>query len=202
MYKMKVIREGDFFILYWEGELWKRVDKGLTINGLKGLEKVEALEEAEELLAQQQEKKGRALAVFWLSKRGLFTSEIKQKLENKGFSSLAIMQTLVFCEKIGAINDAKLAEEWLAKELRKGRGSILAFYKIKRWVDAESLLLDEGKIREAEKEAVRLYLQKKRVDLALLEGRSGWKIRGQLLSSLLKRGFKRESIEDVLQEKR
>ena len=131
--------------------------------------------------------------VHWLSRRGLFSLEIQKKLEDRGFSSSAIEETLAFCQRIGAVDDTKRAQDLISRDLKKGKSLLASLVKIRRFVDVEEVARNSI---EKEKESLITYLHKKKVVISALS----YEKRGKLYQSLLRRGFKREMIEEVLKE--
>lgn len=196
MNKAKIVRKEGNYQIFWEEKLLKEVDNSLLVRGVYALASSQTKEELEEKLLDLQVKKGKALAVYWLSRRGVFQKELVEKLKGKGFPDEAIEKTVAFCQKIGALNDQKLAEEWINKELRKGRGALSAFYKMRQWVEKEQLTVDWENLSSLEIKAIEKVCEKKRISLPV----ESWKERQKLFASLLKKGFAKESIEEVLKQ--
>ncbi len=194
MPKIKIIKNDVELLIYFEEELLKKTSRTGFFSGLSDLYRATSREEALEIFGKIEVKAAKALVVRWLGSRALFSTEIRQKLRDKGFSDVTISEVLLFCERIGAIDDRNLAREKTERELRKGKGQLAALIKIRRWVDVETVSLDFSKIKELEKEALTKYLQKKRVDLPSLD----FEERRKLYSALLRRGFKGENIQEIL----
>ena len=69
-----------------------------------------------------------------------------------------------------------------------------ALYKIKKWVEKEQIAIDWEKLSCLEVESIERVCEKKRVSLPI----ENWKERQKLFASLLKKGFAKENIEEVL----
>lgn len=193
MSKVKIVRDGIEISIYFEEDLWKKVNKSIFFNGLSVLYRATSIEKVEEIFREIEKKAAKAFAIRALGRRALFSSELRQKMYDKGLSSSAISEVLQFCERIGSIDDENLAKIKTEIELRKGKGQVAALLKIRRWVDVESISLDFPKIKELERESLLKYLQKKRIEVSSLKLDEQRK----LYLTLLRRGFKKESIQEV-----
>ena len=194
MSKIKIVRDSSELSIFFEGELWKKISRTVFFNSLSDLYRATSIEEAEEIFFTLERKAAKALAIRCLGRRSWFSLELRQKMQDKGLSSEAISEALLFCEKMGALDDVSLAKIRTERELRRGKGQVAALIKIKRWVDVEAVSLDLCKIKELEKEALLQYIQKKRIDVEVLS----FNEKGKLYLVLMRRGFKRENIQDVL----
>lgn len=134
------------------------------------------------------------LVIKWLTRRSLFRAEIEYKLQKKEISTGVIEEVILFCQRIGMLDDAKLQERMIEKEIRRGRGRASALAKCRRWVEVKESYSQDSKIEEAEKEAIERVLQKKRIDIASLD----IKEKRKLWQFLLQRGFGVGVIQKVL----
>ncbi len=134
------------------------------------------------------------LAIKSLARRPFFTGELEEKLKKAGFCFDVIQIVIDFCVKIGALDDKGLISKVVEKELRRGRGKAFALAKCRRWVDVENESGGNLVTKEAEKEAVRKILEKKRIDFDSLDV----KAKSKILRFLRGRGFDLSTIYEVL----
>ena len=134
------------------------------------------------------------LVIKWLTRRSLFRAEIEYKLKKEEISIGVIEEVILFCQRIGMLDDEKLQEKMIEKELRRGRGRASALAKCRRWVEIKESYSQDSKIEEAEKEAIEKVLQKKRIDLTSLD----MKEKRKLWQFFLQRGFGIGVIQKVL----
>lgn len=192
---MRITKEGRLFVLFWEGVLWKKIEKiTLPYGGVQEVAKSCSLPEAEECFNRLECKAAKAYVLKLLNERALFHAQIQEKMQRKGFSCQAITFALEFCTQIGGIDDKSLAKEKCEREIRKGKGFFMAQQKIGRWVNREDCFLPVETIHELEKTAIQKVLEKKKVDYSVLSFPEKQKI----FLFLLKRGFKKEHIQEVL----
>jgi SOS response regulatory protein OraA/RecX len=184
--------------LHWEGLFWKRIYKTFFIRKLNPLLRAGSLEELEKAFIILEEKIAKDQSIRWLSKRALFSLDLKKKLEEKGFSSFATQQALAYCQKIGALKDEELIDAKIRKELRSGKG---LYYIQKKWKN--SLQEEDREVewyslerQKLEKEAIIQFLQKKGKVWNVLDRKE----KSALVVFLLRRGFRKETIKDVLFE--
>ncbi len=198
MDKVRLEKEGDELLLYFEEEFWKKVHKSVLAKGCNALFLASSFKEAQEILLQIEEKAAKSFVIKWLSIRSLFSLDLKKKLQEKGISKEAIEETLLFCEKLGFIDDKKLAERKLSQDLSKGRGVSLALYKLRQSVDLDKIPLEFLSIKDLEKDALLTYLKKKKIKpgISLLSKEE----KNKLFLSLLRRGFAKENIQAALEE--
>lgn len=182
MQKLKIIEdpEDSFWLnIMWEEDLWKKIYKPLFMRKLRSLFSAENLQEVERLFLELEEKTAKSFAVRSLSKKAMLSVELLKKLREKGISEESAQKTLVFCRKIGAIQDKELLESRVASELRKGHG--LRYIQAKWKVEVNSV--DHQK---AEIEAAITLLHKK------------GKKQKNLYLFLQRRGFGVETIREAL----
>ncbi len=198
MDKVHLKKEGDEFLLYFEGEFWKKVHKSVLAKGCNALYLAQSFKEAQDAFLQIEEKAAKDFVIKWLSVRSLFSLDLKKKLQERGISREVIEKTIVFCEKLGFIDDKKLAERKLSQDLSKGRGVSLALYKLRQSVDPDNLPLEFLQIKDLEKDALLTYLKKKKIKpgLSLFSKEE----KNKLFLSLLRRGFAKENIQAALEE--
>ncbi|MBS0627387.1 MAG: regulatory protein RecX [Verrucomicrobia bacterium] len=134
------------------------------------------------------------LAIKWLTRRSFFRSEIEYKLKKMGVSLATIQEVILFCQKIGVLDDEKLKEKIIEKELRRGRGRAFALAKCRRWIEIKESYPNDPETRGLEKEAIEKVLQKKRIDLSSLDDKGKRKV----WRFLLQRGFEKEIVQKVL----
>ncbi len=188
MCELKVVLDQDdsfFIILLWGGVVWRRVHKQLFFKKLKSVSFARSLDEAKLFFVEIEEKVAKSFAVNSLSKRALLTSELVQKMQEKGISDETIVKTITFCKKIGALEDLQILENRIQKEIRRGHGLMYAKAKWQRAVLQEPVEWNSLEKRNLEKEAALQLIQKKgkKKDLFLF---------------LLRRGFRSEIIKEVL----
>ncbi len=136
------------------------------------------------------------LVLRWLSRRSLFRAEIEYKLQKKEISIGVIEEIILFCQRIGMLDDEKLQEKIIERELRRGRGKASALAKCRRWVDVRESFSQDPKIEELEKEAIEKVIQKKGVELSSLDVKG----KRKLWQFLLQRGFGVGVIQKVLSQ--
>ncbi|MES2198662.1 MAG: regulatory protein RecX [Chlamydiota bacterium] len=134
------------------------------------------------------------LVLKWLTRRSFFRAEIEYKLQKKEISGAIIEEVILFCQRIGMLDDEKLQEKIIERELRRGRGRASGLAKCRRWVDIKGSFSQDEKTLELEKEAIEKVLQKKRIDLTSLDGKG----KRKLWQFLLQRGFGAGVIQRVL----
>lgn len=137
------------------------------------------------------------LAVRWLARRAFFKAELEDKLRKKDISAEIVEEVVLFCRKIGALDDEKLQEKIIEKELRKGKGKAYALAKCKRWVDQGVITPSLDNVEALEKEAIQKVLEKKKVSLSSLD----YKEKTKLFRFFLQRGFEARTIQQVLFER-
>ena len=174
-----------FIVLSWNGSVWKKLYKYLFCKKLKPLFSAESFEEARTIFMKIEWKVAKSFAVNSLGRKALLTSELSQKMQEKGFSEDIIFKTIGFCQKIGAIDDFQILESRIQKEFRRGRGLVYARAKWRGSVREEPVEWDSLEKRNLEKEAILELMQKKgRNKVSFL--------------FLLRRGFRSEVIKEVL----
>lgn len=136
----------------------------------------------------------KVLALKWLVRRSFFRAEIEYKLQKKDINPSVIEEVIFFLQRIGMLDDEKLQERIMDRELRRGRGKASAIAKCKRWVEIKEPIFQDVKIQELEREAIEKLLQKKRIDFASLDDKG----RQKLWRFLLQRGFGAGVIQKVL----
>jgi SOS response regulatory protein OraA/RecX len=181
-----------FIILYHDGKPWKKVDKALFFRYIPLLQKQNSYEAKESFFYECECKIAKALAIKWLSKKAYFSHEISAKLSQKGLSSRAIEEALIFCKNIDAVNDERQIEEFVERELKRGHGPLWILNKYRRMQGSSEKKL-EALLKKFEP------LQKQ-VIKALLKKRGQRKDGNAQLLFLLRRGFRKESIFEVLKE--
>jgi regulatory protein len=192
---IRVEKEGSSIQIFWEDVLWKEVEKGLfPRNEFQRLTKCRSLEELEERFFALEEKAAKGVAIRLLSRQALFSLQIQEKLQRKGFSQEAAQHALDFCRHIGSIDDTALASSKCEREMKKGKGFAYAEQKLKRWAPKEKSLLSREQVAELERASLAKILQKKKVDIEALSSMEKQK----LFLFLLKRGFKKEHIQECL----
>jgi SOS response regulatory protein OraA/RecX len=191
MNKLKIIpdqEDATFIILFWGDEPWKKLYKYLFFRRLKPLFSAKSLEELEITFRDIEEKAAKYFAVNALGKKALLTSELAQKLRDKGISEETLLKTLSLCQKMGALEDHQILENRIQKEIRKGHGLRYAKAKLQTLIGKESIDWNSLDKEELEKEALRTLITKKK----------GKKSEKELFLFLLRRGFRSHLITQVL----
>ena len=184
--KVLVDQENTLFILlFWEGEVWKRLDKALFFRKLKPLFFVTSLEEAERVFLGIEEKVAKSFAVNSLTKKAQLSSELVKKMSDKGISQEVIFTVIAFCEKIGALEDRQILENRIQKEFRKGHGLLYAKAKWQRSEGEDPFDWNSLENRSLEKESALQLVRKK-------------KDKKDLFRFLLGKGFRSDVIKEVL----
>lgn len=182
--------------LYWDGIFWKKIYKSLFVKDLKIVRSASSLEEAELFFQEMEEKAAKRLVVSLLSRKAEFRSILVKKLEEKGISSSTILKVLTFYENMGAFNDRDLIDCKIQSELRRGKG---LYYAKGKWLktmgpDTEEVEWYSPERQELEKESIIRLLQKKGKVWNVLDRKE----KSALVLFLLRRGFRKETIEAVL----
>jgi SOS response regulatory protein OraA/RecX len=192
MNKLKIIpdqEDATFIILFWGDNPWKKLYKYLFFRRLKPLFSVRSLEELEIAFRDIEEKAAKYFAINVLGKKALLTSELAQKMRDKGISEETLLKTLSLCQKMGALEeDGQILERRIQKEISKGRGLRYAKAKLRRLTDKESIDWNSLEKEEMEKEALRNLIFKKK----------GKKSEKELFLFLMRRGFRSHLIQEVL----
>lgn len=174
------------FIL-WEGEIWRKVYKPLFFNELKKIPRSLTWEEFLAHFYPLEEKIGKRYALYLLSCRSYFSSDLEAKLFEKGFSPSCASSVVAFCQEKGYLNDREKIEQLVAKERSKGKGARVIYAKLKQKKMAP---IDFSE--EEEEKALFQWLAKHvhKVDL------SNQLEKQKLIAKLLRRGF---SLSMILQ---
>lgn len=187
MNQLKIVKDPEDaarILLFWGDLPWKKLYKSLFFNRLRCLFSASSLEEAEKSFQELEEKVAKSFAVKTLGRKALFSKELMQKMQEKGFSAQAIESALVFSQKIGALQDRELFEQKVRREFQKGKGLFYVKAKWSRSIEQEEKWsIPEQEVWEREAALRLVAKQKHRKDLFLF---------------LLRRGFRREIIEEVL----
>lgn len=191
------VKDPRFLILLLKGSPWKRVYKSLFVKYLRELSSVD-LEEAEQTFYRIELKVAKALAVKWLAQKSYFSEELSAKLQDRGISPRAITEALHFCKGLGALNDRKQLEELVAREIQRGHGPFWIEDKLRRMgmgssKDLEVLFQNYAPLQEE----VIWKLIKRKVKLGKPLQRTE---QHKLLLFLMRKGFSKESILNVLQQ--
>ena len=189
MNKIIISKEGDWNCFLWEGILWKKIHKRLKCKELTSLYKACSLEEAGLIFFQIELKAAKALCLFWLGRRGFFHKEIEEKLRFLGVSRESIVEVLLFCERIGVIDDVKHLQVLKERAWRKGKGAQLVRMKTRHFVEDRESSVDLS----AERESLIFFLQKKQINPSTL----AWEQKCRLQGLLCRRGFSVALIEEV-----
>ncbi len=195
MNKLKIIpdqEDATFIILFWGDEPWKRLYKYLFFRRLKPLFSANSLQELEVTFQDIEENAAKYFAVNALGKKALLSSELAEKMRDKGISEEILLKTLSLCQKMGALEDHQILENRIQKELRKGRSLRYAKAKLGRLTGKESIDWNSLDKEELEKEALRALIAKKK----------GKKSEKELFLFLFKRGFKTHLIQEILKSDR
>ncbi len=195
MNKLKIIpdqEDATFIILFWGDEPWKKLYKYLFFRRLKPLFSVKSLSELEIAFREIEEKAAKYFAINALGKKALLTSELGEKMRDKGISEETVLKTLSLCQKMGALEDHQILENRIQKEIRKGHGLRYAKAKLGRLIGKESIDWNSLDKEELEKEALRSLISKKK----------GKKTEKELFLFLLRRGFRSHLISEVLKSDR
>ncbi len=195
MSAIRIEKDGESAFIYFEGSLWKKSHKSILSKVDRSFYQLTSLQEAEVAFFVIEEKAAKEIAIKSLSLKSLFSSELEDKLLKKGFSLEAVEKALDFCRKMGALDDKTLAERKVLGDLSKGRGVSLAFYKLKKLVNRDVILLELENTDRLEKESIVRYLKKKKIDQ--YSESFTREVQAKVFSSLLRRGFKKENIHAV-----
>lgn len=178
--------EADQICLMVEEKLWRVCSKKLFCKHIKALQRAASPAQLQEewLLLEQQVAYQELLR--YLSWKGYFSCQLREKLQKKWFSSQAIDSAIARCEKVGYLNDRERAEQLAAALQAKGKGPRFIELEVKR---RSGVQLSLGEAREEQREAVLLFLSKNR-------GKS----REQLMRALARRGFDFAIIRELVGE--
>lgn len=126
-------------------------------------------------------------ALRFLSYRGHFSSELKNKLQKKGYSETEIAHALQECERLGYLDDQERKLLLIEQMRRKGYGPKRIALRL-QFLDVE---VREEELGDQDKEKIAAFLEKQG-DL------SDPKKRAKALRSLQRRGFSWEAIGNAL----
>ena len=125
--------------------------------------------------------------------RPIFSSEMREKLLERGFSEEITEDTVSWLERIGAVNDEETLAIYLREAARKGKGSRQVIYDLsRRGVDRDVI---EASMEDYEADDAALRLLRKK-----LSGRSDRDSLRRASSFLFSKGFSRGEIASVLEK--
>ncbi len=127
--------------LLWDGEPWRVVCKFLFLKELNTFSSEPHFETFMEKFALLERKVAKRYVLALLSKKGFLSGALGKKLEEKGFSSPVIKETLAYCQERGMLNDSEELSRLISKERKKGKSVRATYFKLrqKKGVDASML---------------------------------------------------------------
>lgn len=138
----------------------------------------------------------RRKAISLLSKRNYLTSDLEDKLKDKGFSEKAAKFAAEYCTQKGFVNDSREVERRFAKAQKKGKSAKAAFFQLKGKISNADLERHYRQAREQDEAALRAFIEKneKKID------RSDPKELRKWMGKLYARGFSQELIYRVFDD--
>ena len=183
--------------IYLNDSLWKSVSKSLFANMLRGISSGLSEGEFKRVFFEKEEKLALHYSLQLLSKRSLFISELKLKLQTKGFSFKAIEAAISYCNKIGALSEDRKLKYLIEKAVEKGKGEMFIRAMLRKYQ------IEEGKIDECfaelaldPKVAIAKLLQKKLKKYSMKNPLEKKKI----ITFLQRRGFQLDDIFSAISE--
>jgi SOS response regulatory protein OraA/RecX len=142
--KLEVHKENPKRILvFWEGELWRDLNKALFFTELKKFPALLSWEDFSERFGILEQKAGKRYAIYLLSRRALLSSALEGKLTEAGIA-LEVAEALVeFCRERGFLDDAGEIARLVAKEQKKGMSAKAIFFKLRAKKGIDQTLLRE-----------------------------------------------------------
>lgn len=123
-------------------------------------------------------------ALYLLSRKAYFKKELRLKLSKYGFKKEDIESSLCELERLGLLEENDLAQSFVQKQMRKGYGSKVIWYKLREKagdVIASTFVIEENE--EILQKLIQKYLQKKH-----------FQNRQKIVLALLRRGYALEMI--------
>jgi regulatory protein len=137
-------------------------------------------------------------ALRMLARRALSIGELTERLERKGFPAAAVARELRALERVGLVDDEKLAAALCEGALRRGHGRRAVYATLRRrrlpraTAETMAATLDEEALQDALRVSLRRAVGKY----------PGWRRlpgeRRKVIRYLLTRGFTASSVRDVL----
>ena len=183
--------------IYLQDILWKSVSKVLFSNMLRGISLNLSEMEFKRVFFEKEEKLALHYSLQLLSKRSLFISELKGKLQSKGFSSKAIDAAISYCQKIGALSEDRKLKYLVEKAVEKGKGEMFIRAYLRKYQIEESRI-DEcfAELSIDPKVAIRKLLEKKLKKYSMKDPLQ----KKKMIHFLQRRGFQLEDIFSAISE--
>ena len=191
---LKLEIKKDILVLYWDGEVFRKVSKSLFLYEVKKIPHELSWGEFCSRFALLEEKIAKRYVLYLLSKRNYLSSDLETKLVAKGVFLETAQKTVLYCTEKGYLNDEQEVERLFAKEMRKGRSAKATFYKLKQKTSEDSHLrkyLEQA--HSSDRQNLQTWLRKN----ARKINRDDPNEMRKLAAKLCRRGF---SLELVLQE--
>jgi SOS response regulatory protein OraA/RecX len=184
--------------IYFQDVLWKSVSKFLFSSMLRGISLSLSEGEFKSVFFEKEQKVALHYALQLLSKRSLFISELKVKLQSKGFSFNAIDAAISYCQKIGTLSEDRKLKYLIEKAVEKGKGEMFIRAYLRKYQIEESKI-DEcfAELAPDPKVAIRKLLEKKLKKYSMKDPLQKKKI----INFLQRRGFQLEDIFSAISEK-
>lgn len=165
-------------------EPWKEIDKYLFVRDLSSLRRAKDKKELQELFTLIEEKAAKKEALRLLAQRSHFAEELFKKIQSKGLSSTAIQTALIYCQKLGYLNEQDKTASFVEREKRKGMGPKLIALKLK----AKGVKTTVAQGTDEQLTAIK----------KLIEKRYANKEKHKVYQALMRRGFDDEAIRESL----
>ena len=157
--------------------------------------------ELKKLIHEEEISGGSKYAYRILARRMYTSKEIRRKLGKRGYADEAIQGVIMALERLGLLNDAAYAEEWIRWRMRakpKGKSVLrqeLARKGVERPIVEDALSQTLG---ESEEKNMALDLARKRAPSYGSDDPIA--ARRKLRSFLIRRGFDFETVRDVVEQ--
>ncbi|MCX6990610.1 MAG: regulatory protein RecX [Chlamydiae bacterium] len=178
--------------------LWRSVSKSLFSSMLRGISLEISEGEFKRIFSENEQKIALNYTLQLLSKRSLFISELKLKLQSKGFSSKAIDAAISYSQKIGALSEDRKLKYLVEKAAEKGKGEMFIRAMLRKYQIEESKI-DEcfAELSLDPKVAIGKLLEKKLKKYSMKDTLQ----KKKMIHFLQRRGFQLDDIFSVISEK-
>jgi SOS response regulatory protein OraA/RecX len=185
--------------LFWKGELWRKVSRVLFLKPLNSAASFSSFEDFEQFFIQLELKIAFRHALLLLSRRSYLSTDLVEKLVQKGVSRIPAEKGVEKCRALGYLDDAHVLKRLVAKEQKKGIGAHMVAFKLnmKKGISDESRQQIVAEAQRNEKQALIEWLNKRQHQKSL----SSPQERKKLMGKLMRRGFSYELISECLKSR-
>lgn len=153
------------------------------------------------MMAESEMGRAQARALRLLTARGRSKAELRQRLQQAGFSSQVVEETVAWCTRLGYLDDARFASDWIEyRSLHSPSGRRRLLQELRQKGVADEIIVDALEAQLPRELEARLC-----VELAAGQVRRYARLnpetrRRRLISFLQRRGFRYEDIRNALNE--